>query len=49
MEKIVAKPPVTRDQLKNLGLDNITTSLAVKEVFGIDPLNFEQMLAKIYG
>ncbi len=49
MEKILSKPPVTRDQLKNLGLDNITTSLAVKEVFGIDPLNFEQMLTKIYG
>ena len=49
MEKILPKPPVTRDQLKNLGLDNITTSLAVKEVFGVDPLNFEQMLARIYG
>ncbi len=49
MEKILPKPPVTRDQLKNLGLDNITTSLAVKEVFGISPLTFDQMLAKIYG
>ncbi|MGI4791280.1 MAG: SDR family oxidoreductase [Janthinobacterium lividum] len=48
MEKIIAKPPVTRDQLKNLGVDNITTSLAVKEVFGIDPENFEQMLVNIY-
>jgi uncharacterized protein YbjT (DUF2867 family) len=49
MEKILPKPPVTRDQLKNLGKDNITTSLAVKEVFGVDPLGFDQMRAKIYG
>jgi uncharacterized protein YbjT (DUF2867 family) len=49
MEKILPKPPVTRDQLRNLGLDNITTSLAVKEVFGLDPVTFEQMLTKIYG
>jgi len=49
MEKIIAKPPVTRDQLKNLGVDNITTSLAVKEVFGVDPQNFDAMRTKIYG
>ena len=49
MEAILPKPPVTRDQLKNLGKDNITTSLAVKEVFGVDPLGFDQMRAKIYG
>ena len=49
MEKILPKPPVTRDQLKNLGVDNITTSLAVKEVFGVDPKTFEQMLTSIYG
>ncbi len=49
MEKILPKPPVTRDQLKNLGLDNITASQAVKEVFGINPQNFDEMLSKIYG
>ena len=48
MEKILPKPPVTRDQLKNLGLDNITTSQAVKDVFGVNPQTFEQMLAQIY-
>lgn len=48
MEKILPKPPVTRDQLKNLSRDNITTSQAIKEVFGLDPLNFDQMLNKIY-
>ena len=49
LEKILPKPPVTRDQLKNLGKDNITTSLAIRDVFGLNPLSFEQMLAKIYG
>ena len=49
MEKVLKKPPVTRDQLKNLGRDNITTSQAVKEVFGVDPLGFDQMLARLEG
>ncbi len=48
MEKILPKPPVTRDQLKNLALDNITLSQDIKELFGVDPLGFDQMLAKIY-
>ena len=49
LEKVMPKPPVTRDQLKNLNIDNITTSQTVKDVFGLDPLTFEQMLTKIYG
>ena len=49
MEKILPKPPVTRDQLRNLELDNITTSQAAKEVFGLTPKTFDEMLAKIYG
>ena len=49
LEKISSKPPITRDQLKNLDTDNITTSQAVKDVFGLDPLTFEQMLTKIFG
>ncbi len=49
MEKVTSKPPVTRDQLKNLGRDNITTSKAVEEIFGVTPLSFDQMLAKIYA
>ena len=42
------KPPVTRDQLANLGRDNITDSHALTDVFGVQPLSFEQMLANIY-
>ncbi len=49
MEKVLPKPPVTRDQLKNLERDNITTSKAVSETFGVDPLSFDQMLAQIFG
>ncbi len=49
MEAIMPKPPVTRDQLLNLGRDNITSSRAIEQVFGIRPLGFDQMLANIYG
>lgn len=49
MEKILTRPPVTRDQLKNLERDNITTSQDIKELFHVNPLGFDQMLAKIYG
>ncbi len=49
MEKALPKPPVTRDQLANLGRDNVTSSTALADVFGIAPLSFAQILAKIYG
>jgi uncharacterized protein YbjT (DUF2867 family) len=49
MEKILTKAPITRDQLKNLALDNITVSQDIKELFQLNPLGFDQMLAKIYG
>ena len=48
MEKILPKPPVTRDQLKNLALDNITASQDIKELFEVTPLRFDQMLTRIY-
>ena len=48
MEALMTKPPVTRDQLANLSRDNITDSHAVTDVFGVRPLSFDQMLAKIY-
>ncbi len=49
MEAVMPKPPVTRDQLANLGLDNITDSHALSQVFGIQPLSFDQQIARIYG
>lgn len=49
MEAILPKPPVTRDQLANLGRDNVTDSRALAEVFGVQPLGFDEMLAKLYA
>lgn len=49
MEALMPKPPVTRDQLANLGRDNITDSHAVADVFGVKPLSFDEMLAKLYA
>jgi NADH dehydrogenase len=48
LEAILPKPPVTRDQLKNLGRDNITSSTAVHDVFGVEPLAFDDMIPRIY-
>ena len=49
MEAIMPKPPVTRDQLANLGRDNTTQSRAITDVFGVNPLSFDTMLARIYA
>jgi uncharacterized protein YbjT (DUF2867 family) len=49
MERVMSKPPVTRDQLANLGRDNVTDSHAITEVFGIIPLSFNEILDKVYG
>ena len=49
LESMMPKPPITRDQLLSLGRDNITSSRAIEQVFGIRPLGFDQMLAKVYG
>lgn len=48
MEALMPKPPVTRDQIANLGRDNITDNRAISTLYGITPLGFDQMLAKIY-
>jgi NADH dehydrogenase len=48
MEKIMSKPPVTRDQLANLGRDNIAESRAITDVFGVNPLAFDDILRRIY-
>lgn len=37
MEWVLAKPPVTREQLKMLSLDNVTGSDAVTKSFGVQP------------
>jgi NADH dehydrogenase len=37
MEWVLAKPPVTREQLKMLSLDNVTETDAVTKSFGVQP------------
>lgn len=49
MEKTMPRPPVTRDQLANLGRDNVTDSRAISEVFGVTPLAFEGILPRLYN
>ena len=49
LEALMSKPPVTRDQLANLGRDNITDSHAIEQVFGIHPQPFDNILTKVYG
>ena len=49
METILSKPPVTRDQLANLGRDNVTTSTAIVDVFGVKPLGFHEILARVFA
>ena len=49
MEATMPKPPVTRDQLANLSVDNITDSHAISDVFHVSPWSFSQMLEALYG
>jgi nucleoside-diphosphate-sugar epimerase len=49
MEAIMPKPPITRDQLTNLALDNVTESHAIEDVYKILPLTFEQTLDLIFA
>jgi hypothetical protein len=37
MEWVFAKPPVTREQLKMLSLDNVAETDAVTKSFGVQP------------
>jgi uncharacterized protein YbjT (DUF2867 family) len=48
MEAILPKPPVTRDQLANLGRDNVTDVNAAVSTFGLAPLGFHAILSRIF-
>jgi NADH dehydrogenase len=48
MEMIVANPPITVDQLKNLSRDNICDNTALNEILKVYPLPFESMLDIVY-
>lgn len=49
LEAVVPQPPITVDQLANLRRDNVCDNTVVKAAFQIDPLPFEQILARVYG
>lgn len=46
MEKILRTPPLTRDQLTMLAMGNIGDNAAMKELFSIEPIRFEDGLRK---
>jgi len=48
MEAVLPKPPLTTDQLKMLSIDNITTSNAIKDVFGVEPRSFREIAGEYW-
>lgn len=49
LEKLLPHPPVTGDQLINLGIDNVCDNDRVRQVFDFMPLDFDGVLDKCYG
>jgi NADH dehydrogenase len=45
MEKLSSNPPITKDELDALGLDNITNPDAVEKQFGFKPLPIREGLS----
>lgn len=49
LESVLPHPPVTTDQLQNLGLDNVCDNSAVKLAFEFAPMGFLDALTRCYG
>lgn len=49
LESVLPVPPVTTDQLLNLQRDSICDNTRARAAFGLDPLPFEQALARVYA
>jgi len=49
MEAVLRKPPITTDQLVVLQEDNICGMRAIREVFGIEPVQFREGLRRFIG
>jgi len=47
--EMMSNPPFSSDQLKNLKTDNITDIGPMKSAFGIQPLTFDQAMARVYA
>ena len=48
-ETVLPKAPVTTDQLIMLQEDNVCDMKDIREVFGIEPVEFREGLAKFLG
>ncbi len=46
LETVLPKPPVTTDQLIMLGEDNVCSMRDIREVFGIEPIKFQDGIRK---
>lgn len=49
LQAVLSRPPITVDQLRNLRRDNVCDNKAIRAAFGINPLPFEQALARVYA
>lgn len=49
LESVIPHPPITTDQLLNLGQDNVCDNAAIKKSFGVYPLSFAQILDFCYA
>jgi len=46
---ILPNPPVTRDQLKNLGRDNICDLGQMRKQLGVDPIGFDESMHRVFS
>jgi nucleoside-diphosphate-sugar epimerase len=46
---IIPNPPVTQDQLRNLSRDNICDIKRMRDILGVKPLAFDDMLTYLFG
>lgn len=49
LESVLPVPPITTDQLQNLGRDNVCDNAPLREAFGITPLGFDAILSLCYS
>jgi nucleoside-diphosphate-sugar epimerase len=49
MVEMMPNPPFTRDQLKNIALNNITDISEMKKAFQIEPKGFKEIMKMIYS
>ncbi|MBC8143849.1 MAG: complex I NDUFA9 subunit family protein [Armatimonadetes bacterium] len=48
LESVLPRPPITTDQLQNLGRDNVCDNAPLRAAFGIAPLGWDAILSLCY-